>query len=71
MQRIALSFMHSGVLWDQDRCADLCRHAADLEGGRYAEVHLPLPPVSPPQCRTRAMTMPQEQASLDDGGFSG
>jgi uncharacterized protein (DUF924 family) len=70
-----LPFMHSEALWDQERCADLCRLAADPEGAGYAELHAGIirrfgrfPHRNAALGRA---TTPQEQAFLEEGGFSG
>src|SRR5258707_7064710 len=70
-----LPFMHSEALSDQEHCAELCRLASDLEGARYAELHAGIirrfgrfPHRNAALAR---MTTPQEQAFLDEGGFSG
>jgi uncharacterized protein (DUF924 family) len=69
-----LPFMHSEVLADQERCADLCRRADDPEGMRYAEIHANIirrfgrfPHRNTALGRT---TTPEERAFLDEGGFS-
>jgi uncharacterized protein (DUF924 family) len=70
-----LPFMHSEALADQERCADLCRLAADPEGVRYAELHAGIirrfGRFPHRNAALGRMTTPQEQAFLDDGGFSG
>ncbi len=70
-----LPFMHSETLSDQERCAELCRHADDSEGVRYAEHHADIirrfgrfPHRNAALGRA---TTPEERAFLDDGGFSG
>jgi uncharacterized protein (DUF924 family) len=70
-----LPFMHSEALSDQERCADLCRLAADPEGVNYAVLHAGIirrfgrfPHRNTALGRA---TTPQEQAFLDEGGFSG
>jgi uncharacterized protein (DUF924 family) len=70
-----LPFMHSEALSDQERCADLCRLAADPEGARFAELHAGIirrfgrfPHRNAALGRT---TTPQEQAFLDEGRLFG
>jgi uncharacterized protein (DUF924 family) len=69
-----LPFMHSEVLSDQQRCADLCRTADDPEGVRYAEIHSDIirrfgrfPHRNAALDRA---TTPEERAFLEEGGFS-
>jgi uncharacterized protein (DUF924 family) len=70
-----LPFMHSEALSDQERCADLCRLAADPEGVRFAELHADIirryGRFPHRNAALGRMTTPQEQAFLDEGGFSG
>jgi uncharacterized protein (DUF924 family) len=70
-----LPFMHSEVLSDQERCADLCRRADDPEGVRFAELHAGiirrLGRFPHRNAALGRVTTPQEQAFLDEGGFSG
>jgi uncharacterized protein (DUF924 family) len=70
-----LPFMHSEALSDQGRCVDLCRHADDPEGVRYAEHHADIirrfgrfPHRNAALSRA---TTTEERAFLDGGGFSG
>jgi uncharacterized protein (DUF924 family) len=69
-----LPFMHSEVLSDLERCAELCRRADDPEGIRHAEHHAEIirrfgrfPHRNDALGRT---TTAEERAFLDDGGFS-
>lgn len=70
-----MPFMHSEALADQEHCIALCAAADDLEGVKYAEIHRDIirdfgrfPHRNPVLGRE---TTEQEQAFLDEGGFSG
>ena len=70
-----MPFMHSEHLADQQRCIELFRKAGNTENVKYAEDHAYIvrrfgrfPHRNRIQGRT---TTPDEQAFLDDGGFSG
>ena len=69
-----LPFMHSETLADQERCAELCRRAGDLEGVAFAEIHADIIRRFGRFPHRNAVlgraTTPQEQAFLDDGGFA-
>ncbi len=69
-----LPFMHSENLADQDRCVALYQAAGDADGLKYAQIHRDViarfarfPHRNP--ALGRQMTA-EEQAFLDDGGFS-
>jgi uncharacterized protein (DUF924 family) len=75
LQFLYLPFMHSEDLADQLRCVDLFRGTGDTENLQYAEAHADIirrfgrfPHRNRVLGRT---TTPEEQAFLDDGGFSG
>ncbi|MGI6245534.1 MAG: DUF924 family protein [Pseudochelatococcus sp.] len=70
-----LPFMHSEDLADQDRCVALYEALGNAEGLEYARIHRDaiarfgrFPHRNPALGRE---TTPEEQAYLDDGGFSG
>jgi uncharacterized protein (DUF924 family) len=70
-----LPFMHSENLSDQERCLELARRYGDDEFSRYAEQHAEIirrfgrfPHRNPILGRTATR---EEQAFLDNGGFSG
>jgi uncharacterized protein (DUF924 family) len=70
-----LPFMHSEQLADQLRCVELFRETGNAENLRYAELHASIirrfsrfPHRNGPLGRA---TTPDEQAFLDEGGFSG
>ena len=70
-----MPFMHSEGLADQERCVELCAAADDADGVKYAEIHRDIirdfgrfPHRNPVLGRK---TTAQEQAFLDEGGFSG
>lgn len=69
-----LPFMHSENLADQDRCVALYQAAGDMEGLKHAHIHRDViarfarfPHRNPALGRP---TTAEEQAFLDDGGFS-
>jgi uncharacterized protein (DUF924 family) len=70
-----LPFMHSESLPDQERCVDLARRYGDDEFTKYAEQHADIVRRFGRFPHRNAMlgraTTPEEQAFLDDGGFSG
>jgi uncharacterized protein (DUF924 family) len=70
-----LPFMHSEALSDQKYCAELCTLAADPEGVRFAELHAGIirrfGRFPHRNAALGRVTTPQEQAFLDEGGFSG
>ena len=75
LQFLYLPFMHSEHLDDQIRCVELFRKVGNAENLRYAEDHADIirrfgrfPHRN--HLLDRATT-PQEQAFLDEGGFSG
>ena len=70
-----MPFMHSEGLADQERCIELCAAANDADGVKYAEIHRDIirdfgrfPHRNPVLGRD---TTAQEQAFLNEGGFSG
>ncbi len=70
-----MPFMHSEGLADQERCIELCAAADDADGVKYAEIHRDIirdfgrfPHRNPVLGRD---TTAQEQAFLNEGGFSG
>jgi uncharacterized protein (DUF924 family) len=67
--------MHSEALADQERCLDLARHYGDAEFTKYAEEHADIIRRFGRFPHRNAMlgraTTAQEQAFLNDGGFSG
>jgi uncharacterized protein (DUF924 family) len=70
-----MPFMHSEQLADQFRCVELFRGAGEADNLKYAEQHAEIigrfgrfPHRNRLLGRT---TTPEEQAFLDDGGFSG
>jgi uncharacterized protein (DUF924 family) len=74
-QFLYLPFMHSEALADQERCLDLARHYGDAEFTKYAEEHADIIRRFGRFPHRNAMlgraTTAQEQAFLNDGGFSG
>jgi uncharacterized protein (DUF924 family) len=70
-----LPFMHSEMLSDLERCAELCRRADDPEGMRYAEHHADIirrfGRFPHRNAALGRVTTAEERAFLDDGGFSG
>jgi uncharacterized protein (DUF924 family) len=70
-----LPFMHSEHLADQLRCVALFRKAASAENLKYAENHAAIiARFGRFPHRNRVLgrdTTPEEQAFLDEGGFSG
>jgi uncharacterized protein (DUF924 family) len=70
-----LPFMHSEHLTDQLRCVELFRHTAKPENLKYAEDHADIVRRFgrfPHRNRVLGrVTTPEEQAFLDQGGFSG
>ncbi|WP_454632901.1 DUF924 family protein [Bradyrhizobium cenepequi] len=75
LEFLYLPFMHSEHLPDQLRCIELFRHVGNTEQLKYAEHHAEII-----RCfgrfphRNRILgrvTTPDEQAFLDEGGFSG
>ena len=74
-QFLYLPFMHSENLPDQERCVDLARRYGDDEFTKYAEQHADIVRRFGRFPHRNAMlgraTTPEEQAFLDDGGFSG
>jgi uncharacterized protein (DUF924 family) len=70
-----LPFMHSESLPDQERCVDLARRYGDDEFTKYAERHADIVRRFGRFPHRNALlgraTTPEEQAFLDDGGFSG
>ena len=70
-----LPLMHSENIEDQQQCVELYRALGDENSLKYAELHEEVvrrfgrfPHRNPVLGRT---TTPEEQAFLDDGGFSG
>jgi uncharacterized protein (DUF924 family) len=75
LEFLYLPFMHSEQLADQHRCIELFRESGNTENLEYAEQHADIirrfgrfPHRNRVLGRT---TTPDEQAFLDDGGFSG
>jgi uncharacterized protein (DUF924 family) len=75
LEFLYMPFMHSEHLADQQRCVELFRDAGDPENLRYAEDHADIirrfgrfPHRNRIVGRT---TTPEEQAFLEQGGFSG
>ncbi len=70
-----LPFMHSEELADQERCLKLCQAAGDEGTLKYAVVHADIIRRFGRFPHRNAVlgrvTTPEEQAFLDDGGFSG
>ena len=70
-----MPFMHSEDLADQERCIALCEAIGDEEGVKYGKIHADIirrfgrfPHRNKVLGRT---SLPEEQAFLDAGGFSG
>jgi uncharacterized protein (DUF924 family) len=74
LEFLYLPFMHSEQLADQLRCVDLFRNASDSENLKYAEDHADIIGRFgrfPHRNRIlERITTPEEQAFLDQGGFS-
>ena len=75
LEFLYMPFMHSERLADQLRCVDLFRHAGNAENLKYAEDHADIiRRFGRFPHRNRVLdrsTTPEEQAFLDQGGFSG
>jgi uncharacterized protein (DUF924 family) len=74
LEFLYMPFMHSEQLADQLRCVDLFRSAGNAENLKYAEGHADIIRRFgrfPHRNRVlQRITTPEEQAFLDQGGFS-
>jgi uncharacterized protein (DUF924 family) len=74
LEFLYMPFMHSEQLSDQQRCVELFRKAGDTDNLRYAEDHADIiRRFGRFPHRNRVLgrsTTPEEQAFLDNGGFS-
>ena len=74
LEFLHMPFMHSELLADQLRCVDLFRNAGNAESLKYAEDHAAIIRRFgrfPHRNRVlERITTPEEQAFLDQGGFS-
>ncbi|SRR5260370_1111584 len=70
-----LPYMHSEALADQERCLELCRAAKDAGTLKYAELHADIIRRFGRFPHRNAVlgraTTPEEEAFLNEGGFSG